>query len=221
MAQGFSVREVLDAGGPRVGHETLDHRIAGAAPGDPPQLVAAARPDPRRRSAGRPGTQDLAGIVATALAWEKGSCANRWPDGTIGSMTTIRPQSLSGLLSAALLLIVLPLTAALVYGGVQLRQLSRTSDVLVRDSIALTQHTQVLFQNIAAMERAANLYRVLNDPRARHGLRFELRSLQPHARASSPTTCRSPTSPRYARLATPRRQPGPRRPPPSARLDPS
>ena len=73
-------------------------------------------------------------------------------------MTRIRPQSLSGLLSAALLLIVLPLTAALVYSGVQLRQLSRTSDVLVRDSITLTQHTQLLFQDITAMERAANYY---------------------------------------------------------------
>ena len=79
-------------------------------------------------------------------------------------MTRIRPQSLSGLLSAALLLIVLPLTAALVYGGVQLRQLSRTSNVLVRDSITLTQHTQVLFQDITAMERAASYYRILNDP---------------------------------------------------------
>ncbi|MGH8130296.1 MAG: hypothetical protein ACRES3_05520, partial [Steroidobacteraceae bacterium] len=76
----------------------------------------------------------------------------------------LRPQSLSGLLSAALLLIVLPLTAALVYGGVQLRQLSRTSEVLVRDSIALTEHTQQLFQDINAMERAANLYGVMNDP---------------------------------------------------------
>jgi two-component system sensor histidine kinase GlrK len=80
-------------------------------------------------------------------------------------MTVIRPQSLSGLLSAALLLIVLPLTAAIVYGGVQLRALSRTSDLLVRDSITLTQHTQVLFQYIAAMERAASIYGVLNDPR--------------------------------------------------------
>jgi len=80
-------------------------------------------------------------------------------------MTRIRPQSLSGLLSAALLLIVLPLTAALVYSGVQLRQLSRTSDVLVRDSITLTQHTQLMFQDITAMERAANYYGVLNDPR--------------------------------------------------------
>jgi two-component system sensor histidine kinase GlrK len=48
---------------------------------------------------------------------------------------------------------------------VQLRQLSRTSDALVRDSIELTQHTQVLFQNIAAMERSANYYVVLDDPR--------------------------------------------------------
>jgi two-component system sensor histidine kinase GlrK len=80
-------------------------------------------------------------------------------------MATLRPRSLSGLLTAALLLIVLPLTAAVVYGGVQLRQLSRASDDLVRDSIGLTQQTQSLFQNIAAMERSANLYGVLEDPR--------------------------------------------------------
>lgn len=80
-------------------------------------------------------------------------------------MTGIRPQSLSGLLSAALLLIVLPLTAAVVYGGLQLRELSRTSNLLVRDSITLTQHTQVLFQDISSMERTANLYAITNDPR--------------------------------------------------------
>ena len=80
-------------------------------------------------------------------------------------MTTIRPRSLSGLLSAALLLIVLPLTMALVYGGVQLRQLSRTSEVLVRDSITLTRHMQVLFQDIAAMQRRADYFRLLSDPR--------------------------------------------------------
>ena len=78
-------------------------------------------------------------------------------------MTRIRPQSLSGLLSSALLLIVVPLVAALVYGGVQLRQLSRTSDVLVRDSITLTQQTQRLYQHIVAMERSANVYSILND----------------------------------------------------------
>jgi two-component system sensor histidine kinase GlrK len=80
-------------------------------------------------------------------------------------MTRIRPQSLSGLLSAALLLIVLPLTAAVVYGGWQLRDLSRASDVLVRDSITLTQHTQLLFQDIALMERAVNLFEITGDVR--------------------------------------------------------
>ncbi|MDP9199676.1 MAG: ATP-binding protein [Pseudomonadota bacterium] len=80
-------------------------------------------------------------------------------------MVTLRPRSLSGLLSAALLLIVLPLTAAVVYGGVQMREMSRASDALVRDSVELTQQTQVLFQNIAAMERSASLYVVLEDPR--------------------------------------------------------
>ena len=80
-------------------------------------------------------------------------------------MAILPLRSLSGLLSAALLLIVLPLTAAVVYGAIQLRELSRTSDVLVRDSIALTQQTQVLFQNIAVMERKADLYGVLDDPR--------------------------------------------------------
>jgi len=78
-------------------------------------------------------------------------------------MTRIRPQSLSGLLSAALLLIIVPLVAAIVYGGVQLRQLSRTSDVLMRDSLTLTQHTQRLYQHIVAMERSASLYSILND----------------------------------------------------------
>jgi two-component system sensor histidine kinase GlrK len=84
-------------------------------------------------------------------------------------MTRIRPQSLSGLLSAALLLIVLPLTAALVYGGVQLRELSRTSDVLVRESVTLTQHTQRLFRDILLMERSAKTYAILNDPRPAAG----------------------------------------------------
>ena len=80
-------------------------------------------------------------------------------------MTRIRPQSLSGLLSAALLLIVLPLTAALVYGGVELRQISRMNDVLVRDSIVLGQLTQLLFQDITAMERSASLYAIMDDQR--------------------------------------------------------
>jgi hypothetical protein len=94
-------------------------------------------------------------------------------------MTRIRPQSLSGLLSAALLLIVLPLTAALIYGGVQLRHLSRTGDRLERDSITLTQHTQRLYQHHrhgALGERLQHPQR----PARRQRIQPELRRLQRH-----------------------------------------
>jgi hypothetical protein len=113
-------------------------------------------------------------------------------------MTRIRPQSLSGLLSAALLLIVLPLTAALVYGGVQLRELSRTSDVLVRDSIALTQQTQMLFQHITLMERAASVYGVLNDPRVARGFETASRrsTTPPAASRRAPASGSTGASPR-------------------------
>jgi len=91
-------------------------------------------------------------------------------------MTRIRPQSLSGLLSAALLLIVLPLTAAVVYGGIQLREISRAGNVLVRDSITLTQHTQILFRDIAVMERSAEIYNVLGDRRIAQGFQDKYRA---------------------------------------------
>jgi UDP-glucose 4-epimerase len=67
--QGFSVREVL-AEVARVSGSRLAVTEAGRRAGDPPQLIAAAR---RIRDTLRwtPRHQDLAGIVATALAWEK------------------------------------------------------------------------------------------------------------------------------------------------------
>ena len=67
--QGFSVREVLQEV-ERVSGSRLNVIESGRREGDPPQLVAAAR---RIRDTLRwtPRHADLAGIVATALAWEK------------------------------------------------------------------------------------------------------------------------------------------------------
>ncbi len=67
--RGFSVREVLDEVA-RVSGSKLSVTEAGRRAGDPPQLVAAAR---RIRDTLRwtPRHEDLAGIVATALSWEK------------------------------------------------------------------------------------------------------------------------------------------------------
>ena len=67
--RGFSVREVLDEVS-RVSGSKLFVTEAGRRAGDPPQLIAAAHRI-RDTLAWTPRHDDLAGIVATALAWEK------------------------------------------------------------------------------------------------------------------------------------------------------
>ncbi len=67
--EGLSVRDVLDAVA-RVSGSKLSITESGRRAGDPPQLIAAA--DRIRKTLGwTPKHQDLAGIVGTALAWEK------------------------------------------------------------------------------------------------------------------------------------------------------
>jgi len=67
--QGFSVREVL-AEVERVAGQRLAVSETGRRAGDPPQLIAAARRI-RETLGWTPRHQDLARIVATALAWER------------------------------------------------------------------------------------------------------------------------------------------------------
>jgi two-component system sensor histidine kinase GlrK len=79
------------------------------------------------------------------------------------SVTILRPKSLSGLLTVSLALLVLPLLVAVAYGTVQLRELSKDSDRLVRQSVETTRLTQQLFRDLTSMERSAGLYAVLDD----------------------------------------------------------
>ena len=67
--RGFSVREVLDEVA-RVSGSRLSIVEVGRRAGDPPQLVAAAHRI-REKLRWTPQHEDLPGIVATALAWEK------------------------------------------------------------------------------------------------------------------------------------------------------
>ena len=67
--RGFSVREVLGEV-ERVAGQRLQVTESGRRAGDPPQLVAAARRI-RDTLGWTPRHQDLPGIVATALAWER------------------------------------------------------------------------------------------------------------------------------------------------------
>jgi UDP-glucose 4-epimerase len=67
--RGYSVREVISAVASAAG-KTLAVTESGRRAGDPPQLVAAAR-QIRQTRGWTPRYDDLPGIVATALAWEK------------------------------------------------------------------------------------------------------------------------------------------------------
>jgi UDP-glucose 4-epimerase len=67
--QGFSVREVLAEVG-RVAGQRLAVTESGRRAGDPPRLIAAASRI-RETLGWTPRHEDLAGIVATALAWEQ------------------------------------------------------------------------------------------------------------------------------------------------------
>lgn len=79
-------------------------------------------------------------------------------------MSFPRPRSLSSLLLTALLLLVVPLAVAVVQAATQLGRLSGDSTRLVREGVELSGQTQALFRHLAAYERAANLYLLLNDP---------------------------------------------------------
>lgn len=76
-----------------------------------------------------------------------------------------RPQSLSGFVMLGLVLVAVPLTIAVVNGASELRRLTTASEQLVRQSVEATRQNQSLQQYIVAMERAANLYALLEDPR--------------------------------------------------------
>lgn len=82
-----------------------------------------------------------------------------------------RPRSLTDLLALGLALVALPLAATIVHGGIQLQRLAKESQELVRHSVDATRHNESLIESIAAMERSATLYVVLDDPRLIDALR--------------------------------------------------
>jgi two-component system sensor histidine kinase GlrK len=77
----------------------------------------------------------------------------RWP----------RPKSLSSLMLTGFALVSAPLLLAVVIGTAKVRSLSDASTALVRTGVETTHYSQQLFQQIAAIERNAKLYQVLND----------------------------------------------------------
>ena len=75
-----------------------------------------------------------------------------------------RPKSLSSLMLTGFALVSVPLLFAVVIAVTKVRALSEESAALVRSGVETAHLTQQLFQQIAAIERSAKLYQVLNDP---------------------------------------------------------
>ncbi|HSN71853.1 MAG TPA: ATP-binding protein, partial [Steroidobacteraceae bacterium] len=71
---------------------------------------------------------------------------------------------MSSLLLIGFALVSVPLLLAVFNAATKVRALSGQSAELVRTGVESTQHSQLLFQQIASMERSARQYQVLGDP---------------------------------------------------------
>lgn len=80
-------------------------------------------------------------------------------------MNSLRPRSLSALVLLGLAIFVLPLVAALLLAGWQMTQLTATSRRIVADSVTTTRLTQELVAETNLLERRAQVYAAVTDPR--------------------------------------------------------
>ena len=78
-------------------------------------------------------------------------------------LRALRPRSLTGLMLIGFALVTVPLLIAVITAAAKVRQLADESTALVQSGVAITHHTQALFQQIASMERSVRLYQVLRD----------------------------------------------------------
>ncbi|MFZ1098346.1 MAG: HAMP domain-containing sensor histidine kinase [Steroidobacteraceae bacterium] len=76
-----------------------------------------------------------------------------------------RPKSLSGLMLTGLVLIAVPLLAAILTAVLQMRDLATTGQKIIVQGVTAARASQALFAQIASLERTARLYYVLNDPK--------------------------------------------------------
>jgi len=78
-------------------------------------------------------------------------------------LRALRPRSLTGLMLIGFALVTIPLLIAVITAAAKVRRLADESTALVQSGVAITRHTQQLFQQIASMERSVRLYQVLKD----------------------------------------------------------
>ena len=78
-------------------------------------------------------------------------------------MRLSKPRSLSGLMLLGLTLVAVPLLVAVVNAAFQIRRLASQSESLVVQGVQATRYNQLLFEQIASLERSARLYQVIGN----------------------------------------------------------
>jgi two-component system sensor histidine kinase GlrK len=78
-------------------------------------------------------------------------------------MALAKPRSLSGLMLLGFSLVALPLIFVVISATVQIRRLASQSQSLVEQGVQAARYNQVLFEQIASMERSARMYRVIGN----------------------------------------------------------
>jgi two-component system sensor histidine kinase GlrK len=116
-----------------------------------------ARPDHVRNSDAQAGAQAGPGQPGVDRVHGERRRKRRWIDRYL-------PGSLTGILGLALTVTTIPLLLGTIAAAVQMRDLALASERLVLNGVLATRHTQAIVRQVAAMERAARLYQILQRP---------------------------------------------------------
>src|ERR1700733_3705079 len=84
-----------------------------------------------------------------------------------------RPKSLSGLMLVGLALMAVPLLVAILTAVLQIRDLADTGQKIVIQGVTGARASQALFGQLATLERTAQVFEVLNDPKLRDQYRTQ------------------------------------------------
>ena len=74
-----------------------------------------------------------------------------------------RPKSLSGLMLIGFTVVAAPLLFAILNAAVRMNELSNRSELLVVHGVRATRNNQLLFEEIASLERTARLYQIIGN----------------------------------------------------------
>src|ERR1700683_1656005 len=84
-----------------------------------------------------------------------------------------QPKSLSGLMLVGLALMAVPLLVAILTAVLQIRDLADTGQKIVIQGVTGARASQALFGQLATLERTAQVFEVLNDPKLRDQYRTQ------------------------------------------------